>query len=392
MKVVQINSVCSSGSTGKICEAVSRLLTNNGIENYILCAEGNSKYPLAIRNISRMDQKWQALKSKAIGNYGFQSRRATRQMIGELERISPDIVHLHNLHSHNVHLGLLFGYLKEKNIKVFWTFHDCWAFTGYCMYYDMACCNRWKTECKNCPQRRRYSWFFDWSNQLHKRKKELFLYLNLTIITPSQWMADQVNQSFLRDCKVKVIHNGIDIDLFSPKTSDIRKKYNIAGDKVLLLGVANKWEKRKGLDAFLYLEEILDCNRFQIMLVGTNDEVDKKLPSNIVSIHRTENVHELAEIYAAADYLINPTYEDNFPTVNIEALACGTPVITFDTGGSPEAITNECGICVPKGDFQALVEAINQRSQMCFTRDACVHRASEFDQNEKFREYLELYE
>ena len=276
MKIVQINSVCGSGSTGKICVAVSELLTKQRVENYILYALGNSNDPLAKKYMSSGDARLQALKSRIFGNYGFQSKKATKRLIRELDEILPDIVHLHNLHSHNAHLGLLFSYLKEKKIKVFWTFHDCWAFTGYCTYYDMVGCDRWKTSCKNCPAKKRFSWFFDRSHDLLLKKKQLFSGLDLTIITPSQWLADQVKQSFLNEYEVKVIHNGIDLSVFRPRQSDFREKYHLE-NKFIILGVAFKWETRKGLDVFLELNQRLD-DRYQIALVGTNEAIDKQLP------------------------------------------------------------------------------------------------------------------
>lgn len=391
MKIVQINSVCGSGSTGKICVAISKLLTAKGIENHILYAVGNSDYPLGKRYMSLLEVKYHALMAKLFGNYGFRSKTATKRLIRELGRLSPDIVHLHNLHSHNVHLGMLFRYLKEKKIKIFWTFHDCWAFTGYCMYYDMAGCDRWKTGCRNCPQRKHYSWLFDRSEYLFNQKKALFSGLDLTIITPSQWLADQVKQSFLRDYPVKVIHNGIDLSVFKDRESDFRKRYHLE-DKFVILGVAMGWEKRKGLDVFVELANRLD-SRFQIVLVGTNDKIDKQLPESIISIQRTQNQAELAEIYSAADVFVNPTREEVLGLTNIEALACGTPVITFDSGGSPECVDETCGWVVAKDNLVTLkekVEFLLEHNQY-FTERTCVQHAQLFDAAQKFNEYVESY-
>lgn len=392
MKVVQINSVCGSGSTGKICVSISELLTSKGIENYVLHATDGCQYGLGEQYMSSSQVKIQALKAKVFGNYGFQSKAATKRLLAKLEEISPDIVQLHNLHGHNVHLGMLFSYLKEKKIRTFWTFHDCFAFTAYCMYFDMAHCDKWITGCKNCPQRKKYSWFLDRSKELYESKRALLSGLDLTIITPSQWLADLTKKSFLKDCPVKVIHNGIDLSLFAPQKSGFREKHGISEDKVILLGVANKWEARKGLDVFLRLAESLDENKYQIVLVGTNDEVDKQLPLNVISIHRTANQQELADIYSAADYFVNPTREDNFPTVNIEALACGTPVLTFGTGGSPESIDESCGRVINQNCFEALVSTILELSEgKPINTSACVQRAHLFDSESKFVEYINLY-
>lgn len=392
MKVVQINTTCGSGSTGKICVAVSELLTKQGVENYILYSSGNSKYPLGIQYMSKPETKWQALKARVWGNYGFQSQAATKRLIAELERIGPDVIHLHNLHGHNAHLGMLFTWLKEKHIKTYWTFHDCWAFTGYCPHYTMAGCGKWAEEgCRNCPQKAHYSWFFDRSSYLYKQKKKLFTGLDMIIITPSRWLADQVKQSFLREYPIKVINNGIDLSIFQPRESSFRSKHGIE-DKFVVLGVAFGWGVRKGLDVFIELSKRLD-ERYQIILVGTDDKIDQQLPSNIISIHRTNDQTELAEVYTAADVFVNPTREENFPTTHMEALACGTPVITFSTGGCEEMLNGKCGAVVEKNNIDGLndkiVEACEKRF---FSVEACIACAKVFDQNVKFQEYICLYE
>lgn len=390
MKIVQINSTCGSGSTGKICVSVSKLLTETGIENYIFYTSGKSEYPLGRRYMHPWENKFQALKSRILGHFGFNSQVATKRLLHMLDEIQPDIIHLHNLHGHNCHLGMLFRYIKEKNIKVFWTFHDCWAFTGYCPHYDMAGCDQWKTGCRNCPQRRKFSWLFDRSHYLFEKKKELYGDLDMTIITPSQWLADQVKQSFLHKCDVKVIHNGIDLNVFQPRQSDFREKYHCQ-DKFVVLGVAFGWGVRKGLDVFVELSKRLD-DRFQIILVGTDTNVDRLLPDNIISIHRTHDQVELAEIYTAADVFINPTREENYPTTHLEALACGTPVITFDTGGSKEMLDASCGVVVAKNDISSLARKIQEVCEKHpFTKEACIQRAKGFEAKNKFMEYIQLY-
>lgn len=392
MKIVQINTVCGSGSTGKICVAVSQLLTQKNIENYVLYASGKSEYPLGIRYMTNKEVKWQALRSRILGNYGFNSKRATKRLLKELDKIQPDIIHLHNLHGHNVHLGMLCTYLKEKKIKVFWTFHDCWAFTGYCPHYDMIGCDQWKKDgCKKCPQKRRTSWFLDRSQYLFNQKKKLFTGLDMTIITPSKWLAEQVRQSFLAEYDVKVINNGIDLSVFYPRESDFRQKYHLE-DKLIVLGVAHIWCAQKGLDVFIELSKRLDA-RFQIVLVGTDDKVDKQLPENIISIHRTQDQAELAEIYSAADVFVNPTREENFPTTHMEALACGTPVITFATGGSAEMLDETCGAVVRKDDINALEERIVTICvQKPYSAEACIRKAKNFDKKDKFLGCIRLYE
>lgn len=392
MKVVQINSVSGYGSTGKICVGISKVLNNHGIENYILYSEGKSDYPQSIK-CRDFFPKLQAIKSRIKGNYGFNSNKTTKKLILELDRIKPDIVHLHNLHSHNCNLEILMDYLRNKRIKVIWTFHDCWAFTAYCPHFVMANCDQWKTGCNRCVQYKSFSWFKDRSKWLYEKKKQAFSNLDLTIVTPSQWLADLVKQSFLQNYPVKVINNGIDLSLFKPTESHFRIKNGINDDQFLILGVAIQWEKRKGVDVFIRLAERLDNRKFRIVLVGTDDTIDKQLPEIVISIHRTSNQQELAEIYTAADLLVNPTREDNFPTVNLEANACGTPVLTFRTGGSPECINEKSGMVVDCDDFDSIYNKIIEiEHDKPFMVKECVDHATNFDMNNKFKEYMKLYE
>lgn len=392
MKVVQINATCGVGSTGKICVGISQVLSNNNIENYILYSSKSNGYEFGIKCADDKYIKMQALKSRIFGNYGFNSKKATKKMIGEIERIQPDIVHLHNIHGHDCDLEMLFTYFKKKKTKLIWTFHDCWAFTGYCTYFDMSNCNKWQLNCSNCVQRREYSWLFDMSQKLFEIKKKLLEGLDLTIITPSKWLADMVSQSFLKDYPVKVINNGIDLDIFKPTPSNFCERYNLR-DKFIVLGVAFGWGKRKGLDVFIELSKRLDSNKYQIVLVGTDKNIDRHLPSNIISIHRTQNQTELSEIYTAADVFANPTREENYPTVNMESIACGTPVLTFRTGGSPEILDESTGSIVDCDDIETLEKEIIRICQdKPYTEEACITKAKEFDKNERYKEYLELYE
>jgi len=391
MRVVQINSTCGIGSTGKICVGISQLLTESEIENHILCSSRSNGYELGLTCASYRYIKLQALKSRILGNYGFNSKRVTRRIIHEIERIQPDIVHLHNIHSHDCNLEMLFAYFRKSNVKIIWTFHDCWAFTGYCTHFTMARCNKWKTMCSACIQSREYSWFFDRSTELFEKKKEIFSGLDMTLVTPSQWLADMVKDSFLKDYPIYVINNGIDLNVFRPSPSDFRIRYGLE-DKKIILGVTFGWSDRKGLDVFMDLARRLPSD-YQVVLVGTDDKVDAQLPDNIISIHRTQNQQELAEIYSAADVFVNPTREENYPTVNMEALACGTPVLTFQTGGSPEMLDDTCGSVVPCDDVDTLEkEVIRICTDKPFSAEQCIKKSRDFDKNERFKEYVKLYE
>lgn len=392
MKVIQINATCGTGSTGKICVDISEALNGENIENYILYCSGKSDYFRGIKCADRNYIKFQALKSRIFGNYGFNSDKSTKKMIEAIEKIKPDIIHLHNIHGHDCNLEKLFNYLKKRNIKIFWTFHDCWAFTAYCPHFTMAKCEKWKEGCKKCILSKEFSWFFDKSSSLYKKKQILFSNLDMTIITPSKWLASIVKQSFLKNYPVKVINNGINLSIFKPTQNTFRQKNNISGNKFIVLGVAFDWGEKKGLDVFIELSKRLDKEKYQIVLVGTNTSVDKKLPTEIISIHRTQNKKELAEIYTAADIFVNPTREDSFPTVNIEALACGTPVITFNTGGSPEILNDKCGLIVEYNDIEGLEkEIVRICKEQPYTENDCIKRAAEFNKDEKFKEYINLY-
>ena len=253
-------------------------------------------------------------------------------------------------------------------------------------------CDKWKNGCGSCPQKRKYSWLFDRSAELYQRKRKAFSGVDLTIITPSQWLADQVKQSFLKTCPVKVIRNGIDLEIFKPTDGNFRERYHIPTEKYILLGVAHGWSVRKGLDVFVELAQRLDSQKFQIVLVGTDEIIDRQLPENIISIHRTNNQQELAEIYSAADLFVNPTREDNYPTVNLEAIACGTPVLTFRTGGSPESLTEKTGCVVDCGDIDVMEQGILRiREQMPYSRKECLESAKRFDKNNCYSAYLDLY-
>ena len=391
MRIVQINATCGIGSTGKICVGISQILSEKNIENYIIHSGRSNGYELGIQCADDRYIKLQALKSKVFGNYGFNSRRATLRMIDALDQIDPDIVHLHNIHGHDCDLETLFAYFKRKKTKLVWTFHDCWAFTGYCPHFTMVRCDKWKSRCSKCIQRGEYTWFWDRSSTLYQKKRELMQGIDLTIVTPSHWLADLVKQSFLREYPMKVVNNGIDLSVCKPSIGDFREKRGLDNQKIIL-GVASNWSERKGLDVFIELADKLPHD-YKIVLVGTDDKVDKLLPDNIISIHRTENQQELAELYSSADVFVNPTREENYPTVNMEAIACGTPVLTFRTGGSPEMLDATCGAVVDCDDIAALErEVIRICTDKPYSVEMCINKAREFDKDERFKEYLALYE
>ncbi|MBQ9414571.1 MAG: glycosyltransferase [Clostridia bacterium] len=392
MKVAQINITCGRGSTGMICEGIAVLAAQRGIDSRVFYSNAQSEYPHAVKYMSDRDIKIQALRSHVLGNYGFNSVGATKRLIAELQAFRPDIVHLHNIHGHNVHLGMLLQYLKDSGIKTFLTAHDCWTMTGYCPHFSMIGCDRWKTGCHDCPQRREYSYVLDKSPQLYERKKAAFSGLDLTVIAPSEWTASIVRQSFLQEYPVKVIYNGIDLSVFRPTPSDFRQQHGIPDSKKIVLGVAYSWGVKKGLDVMIDLAKTLDSERYQVVMVGTNDAVDAKLPSGVIAIHRTADREELASIYTAADVFVNPTREEVLGLVNLESLACGTPVVTFQTGGSPECVDKTCGIVVDYDDAAAMRQAVESIDDYGFTVENCRRYAGRFDMKAKFNEYVDAYE
>lgn len=390
MQIVQINATYGKGSTGKICLGISELLNAEGRDNCILYSLSGIEGLSGVKYSNGRYIKLQALRSRIKGNYGFNSAKSTRTLINKLEELAPKIVHIHNIHSHDCNFEILLSYLKEKRIKTVWTFHDCWAFTGYCPHFVMAGCEQWQKGCMRCPQRKQFSWFFDRSQKLHNLKKAAFDGLDLTIVTPSRWLADMVGKSFLAEYPVKTIYNGINLDIFKP-TLSTSGLVSVRDTEKMILGIADVWSNRKGLDVFLRLAERLPDN-YRIVIVGTNDKIDKALPDNIISVHRTNDQQQLAELYTMADLFVNPTREEVLGLTNIEANACGTPVVTFRTGGSPECIDETSGSVVDCDDVDALEKEIIRICETNpYSREACIKRAEKFDQNKRFMEYVELY-
>lgn len=391
--ILAINCNLNSGG-GKMMMKLAQVARAEGMEYYTVSPGG--KWNIDVENHFYITTRLQkALNRELYKFHGldyFLPFSQTGKLIRIIDRIKPDIIHFHGLHGWYVDYIKLCSHIAEKGIPVVWTQHDCWAFTGKCPYFDAVSCEKWRDECDACPQCRSYPGSFtDRTSTMWKKKKEAFLCLpKLTVVTPSNWLAELVKQSFLNKRETVVINNGIDLSNFRPMKSDFRERYQCT-DKYIILGVANLFSERKGLGTFIELSRRLDTV-FQIVLVGTNSEIDRELPENIISIHNTQNVRELAEIYSASDLFVNPTVGENFPTVNIEALACGTPVLTYKTGGSPEIADETCGSVVPCGDIDSLEKEIRRiYAQRPYTVSQCVERAKRFDAKNKFGEYVKLY-
>lgn len=397
MRVLQINAVANSGSTGRIAEEIGNVLLAHGHDSYIAYGRGN---PSSKSRLIKIGNNWDiynhGIKTVLFDRHGFGSKSATKYLIKQIEVINPDVIGLHNLHGYYINIEVLFSYLKEKELPIVWTLHDCWAFTGHCSHYQNINCEKWQVHCNKCPKTSKYPFsLFDNSFRNFEDKKRLFSNLdieNLRIVVPSEWLKHEVKKSFLKKYETHKIFNGLDLNIFvikdpPQKIKDLRK------NKYVILGVANVWQESKGIFDFLKLRDFLS-DEFLIVLIGKNLKKEYQR-ENLMLIEPTNSIHELADWYNASDIFINPTYLDNFPTTNIEALACGTPVITYDTGGSPEAIDHLTGEVVRKGDIEGLKSAIENllaRNQEQLKAD-CRERAERlFNKNDRYQDYLNLYE
>ncbi len=392
--LLQINVTANWGSTGKIAEQIGLCAMAHGWESYI--AYGRMMNPSKNKQIkvgTIADVYEHYAENLLLDNEGLASRHATRKFLRQVDEIKPDVVHLHNIHDHWLNYRMLFKYLADRNIPVVWTQHDQWATTGHCMF-NLCGCERWKDECHDCPLSKWYS--LDKSQRNHRLKKELLAAIpSLTIVPVSEWLGGNIRQSHLKNRPIQVIHNGIDIHTFSPQTGDVRERYGIPKGRKIILGVAAVWDSRKGLDDFYELSGRLPADEYSIVIVGKLTEKARVVSDGcqMVFVNRTQNALELARLYSSASVFVNPTYNDNYPTTNLEALACGTPVITYRTGGSPEAIDERTGVVVEQGDVEALAKAIRNMKVRPLTSYDCRRRAEQyFDKDKCFEEYIRLYE
>jgi len=297
------------------------------------------------------------------------------------------------MHGYYLNIKILFDYLVLNNVKVLWTMHDCWAITGHCSHFDFVACNKWKSQCHHCPQKKEYptSLFFDQSKSNYQIKKKLFNSLeNLTIVPVSFWLENILKESFLNKYPTRVIHNGIDVEVFSPGVSSFRDKFNIKAEKKIILGVANIWNGRKGLKDLIHISEKLGTD-YQVVIAGLNHQQLKHLPETIIKLPRTNDKHFLVSLYRAANVFVNPTVEDSFPTTNLEAMACGTPVITYKTGGCEEAIIEGVGKTIEKGDVKEMISSIKNISKLSMSDSCSKHIRKNFNNKIQYQKYIKQY-
>lgn len=397
MKVLLLHSQCAEGGISRIAFSICDLLEKRGDKGVYAFSRGyvpKGRQSSCFQFGSKMGVYSHVLASRLFDSSGLHSLFSTKKLLRYIEKYEPDIIHLNNIHGYYLNYQVLFDELSRINIPIVWTLHDCWAFTGHCVHFEDVGCNKWKVGCGCCPQKTEYpkSVFLDRSKENYVRKqKALGLVDNLTICVPSNWLKDKVERSFLSGRKCIVINNGINLDAFTPRAAlSSVGGADISGKRVAI-AVASVWTAKKGYSDLAAIAKGLAESGCVLMVVGLTGAQKKELESlgNIIGIEHTSSIDELASLYSTADVFVNPTYEDTFPTVNIEALACGTPVVTYRTGGSPEIIDSECGLVVDVGDVSALV-----KSALMIKKDIefCRNRARLFAQEDRFADYLAIYD
>ena len=391
MKILEINAMCGIGSTGRI---VTGLMKEAKALGHIVKAVCSPREPVqdataeeVIIAGSKEDYYLHNILSRITDHEGLYSKTTTKQVVQRIRAFNPDLIHVHTLHGHWINYEILFRYLTEENKKVIWTFHDCWPFTGHCVYFDTLQCEQWKEHCHRCKDTSVYPKCYmtgDAEGNFSRKKRAFTSVQNMTIVTPSAWMATLARESFFRGYRIEVIHNKIDLSIFKPTGGDFRRRYGLEGKKIVL-GVANVWMKDKGLDDFIRLSGMLG-NEYRIVLVGMTEEQKAALPERIIGLGRTNESRELAEIYTAADVFLNLTYQDTYSMVNLEAIACGTPVVTYNSGGAGETIDESSGIAVPKGAIEEIPGAIEKALQL--SKEGIFRRVEEI---RGYGNYMPLY-
>ncbi len=388
-KLLQINVDSALYSCGKICENISIVAQSQGWDTYIAYGrERKGGVNKEIKIGSKLDVYEHYFEHKLLDREGLASRRATKQLVKEIKKLAPDIIHLHLIHDHYLNYKILFSYLSTINTPVVWTQHDSWNITGHCYHFVSKGCEKWKVLCNDCPLIHEYPYsLMDRSKKNYLDKKKYFnLANNLIIVSCSNWLDNFINQSILKDNIHVVIHNGVDLTRFKPTCSKNPNKFRI-------IGVALPWSKAKGIEDFFTLRSMLPESDYEIIMVGLNKKQMNELPTGIIGIEKTHNVEELVDLYSSSHVFVNTTYADNFPTTNIEALACGTPVITYKTGGSPESINSTTGVVIEQGDVNALAKAIINLKNHPLSTEACRKRAEHlFNKDNCFKEYIKLYD
>lgn len=393
MKVLQINAVYGFMSTGLIIKDIGETIRRNGGESFFAYRESNCPLENGYKVGNALDWKWHAVHARIFGKLGYASVGATKKFLKWVDTIQPDVVHLHGLNSKFIHFNLLCEYLAKKNIPTVITMHDCWYFTGKCTHYITVKCERWQDSCGHCPLNKKEtpSLFFDVTDKVLKDKTAHLLAIkNLTLVGCSQWIAGEAKKSKLQSANVQVVYNGVDTQIFKPHESNFREKYGLNG-KFVIMGMADKWYFPQNREIVEKLISAQDENT-KIVIVGCKEESKKFFETfeKVLPIGYVTDRKELADIYAAADVFVNLTRADTLPTVNMESICCGIPVITFDCCGSPELVDEGCGYVVAEGDFDGLMEKLEWVKEKPLTFDVAAQQ-KKFDKNECYKKYLEIY-
>lgn len=384
MKVLFLNAVCGTGSTGRIVTDLAALLRSQGDTAKVAFGVGQARNVPpgdAIQINTPLGYYAHNALSRLTDHTGLYSAPQTRRLLQEIEAFDPDLIHIHNLHGYYVNYQLLMDALSRTGKPLVMTLHDCWTFTGHCTHFGS--CDQWKTQCRHCPRLRRYPICYtrgDVARNFSRKEAAFTAPETLHIVAPCRWLAELASQSFLGKHPIHVIPNGVDTTLFCPTPGA-----ELPTGKPSLLGVANVWDDSKGLFDFAALSQLLGQD-YQLVLVGLTPKQRRALPPGILGLGRTESPRQLAQLYTAAALFVNPTYEDTFPTVNLEAQACGTPVVTYATGGAPETLLPGLGRTVPRGDVEALAQVIRQG----LPRPAAIP-TERLDKANAYRQYLALY-
>jgi len=395
MKVLQINAVYGRGSTGTIVRDIERLCFQNGIDCFVASpdkAVSKSRNGYIIGNV--MDHKLHALLCRIHGKQAYFSRLATRRFLRYVDGIKPDVVHLHNLHSNFINLNLLLSYLAEHDIRTIVTLHDCWFFTGGCFHYTAAGCDKWLSDCRNCPKKDADtpSVFSKRSARILADRKKYFSAIPRLVVTGvSDWMTGEGRKTFFGKRECLTIRNGIDLNVFKPTPSDFRKRLGLE-DKFIILGPASKWllpVNRPVLDYFaanMKSDEVL-------FLFGACQGGADGLPGNVCLYGYSTDREELAALYSMADVFANVSREDSLSLINVEAQACGTPVVTFDQTGLRETVNGVNGFCVKAGNARELYRAVQRLRELSVDKDAVREFVSEkYESGKTYKSYRDIYE
>ena len=394
IKIAFINSVAGYGSTGRLIDELARM---DGIEAKVYFGR---KKNLSDHETYRMTGFFgnvhHAMRTFLFDDHAFCNTKETERMLKDLDQFHPDLIHLHNLHGYYINTEVLFEHLKEMNIPVIWTLHDCWAFTGHCAHYEAVGCDQWKNGCRHCKNLWTYYPTFNGNHTYdnYVRKKTAFTSLgnNLHIAVPSRWLKSQVEESFLKETECSVISNGIDLKKFYPVKSAFKEEHNIVGKK-MIVSCSSVWTERKGLNQLEDISYQLPENCV-MCVVGTTKKQSKRFSNKTICIERTDSIRKLAEIYSAGDLFVNLTMEETFSMVNVEAQACGCPVATYRSGGSTEMITENTGVIIPKNDIDGMLAVIRDvcADKLVFSETDCVENASCFSLEKMYDGYMKLYQ